>query len=434
MSFGTDYANMLAPRDLSVPALAILACFVCALASGAAAEPMRDLVLRDYAVAFGLTHPEETWVETDPDRVAVGQRLFESVLLSSERDTACASCHLDRFGSADGLPIAVGVEGQGSGPDRVRRGGDPQPRNALPLWGRGGVGFDTLFWDGRVEALPSGTVHSQFGRDAPSDDPLTVAAHLPPLQLGEMVFDRDSTFDAYEREAVDAAKAFGEVIVERLRTESDIVDALGIALDIRPAAVSYTDAMGAVAQFIAHNFRLQETRFHAFVFGNSALTLEELRGGLTFYGKGQCVACHNGAYFSDMDHHVIAFPQLGFGANGFGVDYGRYNVTQDPGDLFAFRTPPLLNVARTAPYGHSGSVPDLKTAIRLHVDPLAVTLPEGLAPEDRQQYARRLGLWAQGYPVVATLTDRDVTDLVAFLNTLNYESASPVAEIDVNER
>ena len=82
------------------------------------------------------------------------------------------------------------------------------------------------------------------------------------------------------------------------------------------------------------------------------------------------MTCHYGPYFSDLKFHVVPFPQLGFGKNGFGVDYGRFNVTFDPKDLYKFRTPPLFNVEKTAPYGHSGSVATIQEAIAAHFDPL----------------------------------------------------------------
>lgn len=372
--------------------------------------------------------PEETWVAHDLAVVDVGQRFFESALLSSENDTACASCHLDRFGSADGLPIAIGVEGQSFGVERARLDGDKLPRNALPFWGRGGRRFDTMFWDGRVAMTPAGLV-SQFGPDAPSADPLVVAAHLPPLELGEMVMDRDGSHDNYQAEDVVTAMSFAGTIIERLCRESTLIDDLVAARGIQPAQVTYTDVMASVASFITTNFRVQETRFHAFVFDGQELAPAELRGGLLFYGKGQCISCHNGAYFSDFEFHAIAFPQFGHGFNGFGTDYGRYNVTQDPADLFRFRTPPLYNVTKTAPYSHSGSVASLTEAIAYHVDPLSFPSPGAFTPEDRQFYARRLAAWAQDFPLTATLATDEIKDLEAFLSTLEYDSQRPVAEI-----
>lgn len=398
------------------------------LATPAKAENLRERMLREYAIQSGLVPPQETWVPQDPGLVAIGQRFFESTLLSSENDTACASCHLDRFGSSDGLPTAIGVEGQSFGRERVALDGDKLPRNALPLWGRGGKGFTTFFWDGRVSATSDGVV-SQFGDMVPSDDPLVIAAHLPPLELGEMVMDRDGRFQAYEAEDVRTAMAFSDTIVTRLRQNSSLLRELSLVTSMPEQDLTFTDVSKAIASFISFNYRLKETKFHSFVFGSGRLTEQETRGGLVFYGKGQCVNCHTGPYFSDMDFHVVAFPQFGFGFNGFGTDYGRYNMTQDVEDMFSFRTAPLFNVTKTAPYSHSGSIPSLDDAIRYHVDPLAIDFPKSFTAEDRQIYARRIGAWAMDYPLTASLNQEDIDDLTAFLSTLEYDSEQPVAEI-----
>src|SRR2546423_1717985 len=72
------------------------------------------------------------------------------------------------------------------------------------------------------------------------------------------------------------------------------------------------------------------------------------------------------------------------------IDKGRAEVTKDPADLYVFKVASLRNVAMTPPYFHDGSV---------------ATLPEAVRVMARVQLAR-------------TLTDREVTDIVAFLESL----------------
>ena len=67
-------------------------------------------------------------------------------------------------------------------------GGSIVPRNTLALWGRAARQFDTFFWDGKVQKTEYGIV-SQFGDQAPSDDPLIVAVSLPFVEIREMVSD-----------------------------------------------------------------------------------------------------------------------------------------------------------------------------------------------------------------------------------------------------
>lgn len=122
-----------------------------ALSTIAMAEGLRERVLRDAALDAGLVPAKQLFVEQPEDLVDVGKLLFESRLLSLNNDTACASCHLDRFGSTDGLPNAIGTEGEGFGPARVLNGGDIVPRNVLPFLGprRHWVRRAVLGWKGR---------------------------------------------------------------------------------------------------------------------------------------------------------------------------------------------------------------------------------------------------------------------------------------------
>jgi cytochrome c peroxidase len=72
------------------------------------------------------------------------------------------------------------------------------------------------------------------------------------------------------------------------------------------------------------------------------------------------------------------------------VDKGRFDVTQDPVDLYVFKVASLRNVAMTPPYFHDGSV---------------ATLPKAVRSMGRVQLGR-------------ALTDGEVTEIVAFLESL----------------
>ncbi|MCU0922474.1 MAG: hypothetical protein MUF16_19470, partial [Burkholderiaceae bacterium] len=44
-------------------------------------------------------------------------------------------------------------------------------------------------------------------------------------------------------------------------------------------------------------------------------------------------------------------------------DLGRFEITLDPADRYAFKTPSLRNVARSAPYMHDGSLATLEEVV-----------------------------------------------------------------------
>lgn len=388
------------------------------LAAMASAQPLRETALRERALEMGLVATDQLAPSTNPSVVEAGRALFQSEELSLSRQISCQSCHLDDFGSADGLPVAIGVGGIGEGMNRVLSQGDVLPRNTLPLWGRGAPGFDILFWDGKVDASGDSIV-SQFGIYAPSQDPLVLAALLPLVQLGEMVGD-DQSFAHLITESVDSANQVYEELVGRIVQDEELIGLLTGAYEVAAEEISIDHIVNSLADFIRSEFRLRPTRFHAFVFNEGYLTEQEIAGGLIFYGKGRCSACHNGPFFSDLGFHAIPFGQLGFGANGFGIDYGRYNVTLDPLDLYKFRTPPLFNVAETAPYSHSGSTYELSDAILAHVDPLALVDPTAMSMNDRVEFYRRLSIWADEPVSSVVLSEDEVAALEAFLRTLSF--------------
>lgn len=395
--------------------------FACAISTSVAANDLRSSVVRKAAIEAGLVPSSATRPKTDPDLVSLGKLAFESTELSTGQDIACATCHRDRFGSADGIPNAVGIGGDGAGDTRVASGGRTVPRNTLPFWGVGGIGYDTFFWDGKVSGHGDGLV-SQFGAHALSSDPLVVAAMIPPVEVDEMVGD----IGHVTTETVGSATVIYNQLVEQLAGDPDIADAAFSAFGTPAKDLKFENYAEAVAEFIRFNFAVQDTRFHKFVFGKGKLTEDELNGGLIFYGKGRCSMCHNGPYFSDFNFHSIPSPSASFGKNGFGIDYGRFNVTNDPNDRGKFRTPPLFNVLRTAPYGHSGAYSEISDIILAHSDPLAVLNFQELSSPQRQDVYQQLRHWLEEPVSQSALTLNEMGQLISFLATLEFDSKREV--------
>lgn len=377
-------------------------------------------ILKKAALDNGFLPPHQLYDDRDSNLSKLGKVFFESENISLNRKISCKACHLNEFGSADGIPIAVGIGGKGQGNERALGEGKFIPRNTLPLWGRGGNGFNTYFWDGKVD-FSNGSKISQFGNDAPSSDSLVVAIHLPAIEIGEMLVD-DSMVKQHKKETTKDALMVYKLMAEKVREhEKGAVHELAKAVGKKSAEIQFIDIARSMASFIRSEFRIKNTKFHKFLFDNGDLTDEELRGGLIFYGKGKCSICHKGPYLTDFEFHSIPFPQLGFGKNGFGIDYGRFNVTFEPKDLYKFRTPPLFNAAKTSPYGHSGSAATLSEAITYHFDPLKSSKIEEMNKLERHEYYKRLAISSQSILYISYLTDDEVKLLVKFLETLSFD-------------
>lgn len=388
-----------------------------------ATDGMRVAALRRAVIANGFVPANELAIAVGPSRAEAGRLIFESDLMSLNGRISCRDCHLDEFGSTDGLPNAVGVGGEGQGIARLSTDGGIIPRNVLPFWGRGGKGFDTFFWDGKVTTR-DGKVVSQFGDRPPSTDPLVVAVHLPSVELREMVADTPQVRQKLVSEELFAAEQVQAELAKRFAKDQIIGQELARAYGKQVDDITFAEVGDALASFIRHEFRIRPSRLEKFVFKKGEINARELSGGILFYGRGKCAACHNGPYFSDFDFHAVAFPQLGFGKNGFGIDEGRFNVTLDPADRFLFRTPPLYNVTKTAPYSHSGSLRTLEEAIIAHFDPLRHIDTKSMTPRERADFFARLGP-ASREPLPTPLTDEEVIALAAFLAMLDFPTPGP---------
>ena len=376
-------------------------------------------ILREQVILNGFKPADQLYQNPHPNLAKVGKVIFESTALSLNGNISCRTCHQDKFGSADGIPNAAAILGEGVGPDRLLSGAKLLPRNTLPFWGRGAKDFNAFFWDGRVSKEDTKII-SQFGSKPPSEDIMVVADHLPVVEIREML-DDDEFVEKNKVESVENSQKVYKAIVNNLikkepKASKQIADYF--QKDLK--SLTYKDYAQSLAAFVRSEFRIKETKLERFAYKKEPLSKKELQGGLIFYGTGKCITCHSGPHFSDFKYHNVAFPQLGFGKNGFGVDYGRYNTTFNTNDMYKFRTAPLFNVEKTSPYGHSGSVVDMKSAIYAHFDPLRLVDVSKMSALKRNDLYRRMSFSKETAERVGFLTDEDVENLVSFLKTLSF--------------
>jgi cytochrome c peroxidase len=167
----------------------------------------------------------------------------------------------------------------------------------------------------------------------------------------------------------------------------------------------------------------------------NALTEDEKRGALLFFGAARCSSCHSVAgqsneMFSDFQDHVIGVPQIAprvtnntFDGPGANEDFGRENITGNPQDRYKFRTSPLRNIAVQPTFMHNGAFTSPEAAIRHHLD--VFTSARHYTPAGQQLAADLRGPTGPIEPVLArvdpilatpiTLTDEEFAQLVAFV-------------------
>ncbi|MEZ5596565.1 MAG: cytochrome c peroxidase [Pseudomonadales bacterium] len=346
-------------------------------------DPLDD-ELENLIAAAGITGDAEfnrTLPDISDPLAQLGKKLFFSKSLGGDFDSACVTCHHPVLGGADGLSLPVGTGAAdpdvlGPGRTHAATGLPTVPRNT-PTAFNAGLWDSGLFWDSRVESFgrepqANGAVSAirtpdvAFGAADPDAGPNLPAAQarFPVASPEEM---RGDTFEAGADNATLrahlAARIGGYGIGEGELPANTWLAEFQAAFGSGDAETLITvdNIMTAIAAY-ERSMRFVNNPFFDYANGNrAALTDAQKRGGILFFtsidnGGGGCSSCHAGDHFTDEQHHTVAFPQFGPGkGDGNEDDFGRERETGDPADRYAWRTPSLLNVAVTAPYGHAGA-------------------------------------------------------------------------------
>lgn len=394
---------------------------------------------------FGAVFPPQ-----DPDEVALGQLLFYDPILSGNGEVACATCHHPAFGTGDGVSLGIGDGGVGIGPARRADPSNPPeqriPRNAPGLLNLGAAEFTAMFHDGRLEADPS----RASGLRTPLEDAMTegfsgvlsAQSMFPVLSADEMAghYAENPVAQSVRQGFLSLPGGAWDLLSERVAALPVYRDGFEALAPGEP--VTFTAISDALAAFIAEEWRADDSPFDRHLRGTAPLTGAAARGMELFYGKAGCDSCHSGQFQTDHGFHSIAMPQIGPGkAERFEShqrDIGRMRVTGRAVDAYAFRTPSLRHVTRTAPYGHAGAYATLEAIIRHHLDPVASLL----AYDRTQAILPDLDVPALDFATLDApaeidaiasanalspriLSDAEIADVIAFLGTLT----DPGAEI-----
>lgn len=310
------------------------------------------------------------------EKIALGRKLFFDRRLSANGTISCAMCHVPEQGyTLNELATPVGIEGR-----TVRRNA-PTVMNAAYQ--------QTLFHDGRAASLEAQALKPFVDSDEMANPSLdTVIAHIRRLPDYAGLFER--------------------------------------AFDRAPDTATLSQAIASWVRTLVSG----DSPFDRWYFGKDegALSDSAKRGFHLFTGRAGCGGCHvigsDHALFTDHGFHNtgrgVPLPTAGdlrveIAPSVFATvtrqaleavseppksDLGRFEVTRNPADRWAYKTPSLRNVALTAPYMHDGSLATLTDVVRFYN--VGGHANDGLDPR-----IRPLGL-----------SEVDVADLVAFLESL----------------
>ena len=381
----------------------------------------------------------------DENEARLGQLLFYDPILSGNKEVACATCHHPSLGTGDGLSLSLGDGGKGLGSKRIidyeNLPEQRVPRNAQPLFNLGAKQFKTLFHDGRVQvdlSRPSG-LRTPLEEEMVEGFSSIISAQtmFPVLSADEMAghYSENEISEAVRRGTLTGKGGAWDLISKRVQAIPeysnffiDTYDHIETEQDIK-----FTDISNAVAAFMEFEWRSDTSPFDDFLQGKHNLAISQEKGMELFYGKANCSNCHAGALFTDHQFHATGQPQVGPGKaarfQSHSRDLGRFRVTGNIKDKYAFRTPSLRNVELTGPWGHAGAYSNLEVFVNAHLNPYLalsnydksnVTLTKYDANDwkimDNANEVKAIADSITIKPVI--ISDGEVTDLLAFLGTL----------------
>ena len=398
---------------------------------------------------------------TDP-KAQLGMKLFFTKGLGGEQDTACASCHHPALAGTDALSLSIGVGAVNPeivGPGRTHPSGGPTVSRNAPTTFNAGLWDQVMFHDGRIESTLK--IVGANGNDGNPDVDSIITPDSDRDDFGNLLVDPDAGDNLPT-----AQSRFQVTIAEEMRgvlfpTADQTNDEVRTALAARLAGYQgWLDEFAAafdgdstisyerIAEAIGEYERSQvfiETPWKAFLDGNDDTISEAARRGALLFmlptrsGGASCISCHRGDRFTDEQFHVLGMPQIGLGKGDGDTgtdDFGRYRVNGNDASLYAFRTPSLLNVTETGPWGHSGAYTSLEAVVRHHLNPQAafdnydITQLETSIVDSGQTGDLQINTQNALDKLAANrvsgifsiqnvdLTDDEVNDLVEFLKTL----------------
>ncbi|MBA3680591.1 MAG: cytochrome-c peroxidase [Bacteroidetes bacterium] len=250
----------------------------------------------------------EKIIATEAD---LGEALYFDPILSRDSTVSCASCHKREFAFADNTPVSVGIYHQ-KGTRNTPSSMNQSNRNAY-------------FWDGRAETLEEQAL-------GPIENPVEMDL---PISLA----------------------------IRRLIRNEKYKNAFVSIYKQQPSAKLLAQALSGFEKTLETN----NSPFDKYMDErDTTLFSESAKRGLDlFNGKAKCFDCHFGVDFSGNDHYKNIGLYNGKELN----DKGRYEISKDPKDLGAFKTPGLRNIAQTAPYMHNGMFKTLTQVIEHYDQP-----------------------------------------------------------------
>jgi cytochrome c peroxidase len=302
------------------------------------------------------------------EKAALGKFLFfeTGIGMSAKKSESmatysCSSCHIPEIGFtagrfqgiADG-GIGFGSHGEGRTINPNYSGNEVDAQGARPLPVINLAYVRNPLWNGAF---------GSFGMNIGTEDVWGVGDSLT-------IINKES------REGLEAVVTRA-LVVHRQVINKELMDKLGYtplfdkAFPNEPVETRYTLQMASHA--ISAYFRTiltNQAPFQKWLKGEqNALTGNQKRGAILFFGKAGCVSCHNSPSFNGQQFAAVGVKDLD--QNGYlvyktndGRSKGRAGFTLKDSDLYKFKVPELYNLKDAGFYFHGASKRSLKEVVQ----------------------------------------------------------------------
>ncbi|MHB8744468.1 MAG: cytochrome-c peroxidase [Sulfuricaulis sp.] len=262
-----------------------------------------------------------------PERVALGRDLFFDPRISLDGTVSCSKCHEPSLYGTDALPKPIGVKG------RLNPRNAPTELNAAAQFVEHWRGDRTNVEDQATKALVGPPSFGQPDFTTAMAKITAIHGYLPLFQ-----------------------KAFPN--------------------DKQPVTPdNWGKAIGSYERTL-----VTPAPFDAYLKGDTNAISPMAKVGLQKFINTGCASCHNGVGIGGGMFQKFGVHEDYWKATGSQqIDKGRFDVTNNPADMYVFKVPSLRNVAMTPPYFHDGSVSSLAEAVRIMAE---VQLGKKLSAQD----------------------------------------------------
>ena len=377
-------------------------------------------IIELYGSATELILPSEndySNIPSDPNnlitqaKVELGKFLFHETGLAKNPNMnasmnlySCASCHHVDAGFQSGLKQGIGEGGIGFGINGEGRIKDPlyleEDIDVQPIRTPSALNVayqDVMLWNGQFGAT---------GTNAGTEANWTIDTPKEANNFG---------FQGVETQVIAGLGVHRLVIDEEVIINSPYKEMFDTAFPNDAPEERYSKINGSLAIAAYERTLLSnQAPFQKWLKGDeNAMSEQEVSGAMVFFNEGKCFSCHSGPGLNGMSFHALGMKDLeGDEINtvvNMATAKGRGGFTLNPDDDFKFKTPQLYNLKDVNFYGHGGSFQTIKEVIEYKNNAIS---------ENNSVPANKLSPEF----TALELTDRQINDLVAFLETALYDN------------